>query len=122
MKNEQVIDHVHVPQLIDPARQAVDNDPGPPLEGDIVASALTLLDDNDLPLVRSVNFTIGVTDRVAIVGPSRRGMDLLSYMLAGLIAASSGVLRIGGRHVEALPGDVHRPPTAPLSPHDPPHP
>src|SRR3546814_16543646 len=89
MKNEQVIDHVHVPQLIDPARQAVDNDPGPPREGEIVASALTLLDDNDLPLVRSVNFTIGVTDRVAIVGPSGSGMDLLSYMLAGLIATRS---------------------------------
>src|SRR3546814_3521333 len=60
IKYEQVIDQFQLPQLVDPARQAVDNDPGPPLEGDIVASALTLLDDNDLPLVRSVNFTIGV--------------------------------------------------------------
>src|SRR3546814_17347732 len=93
-------DLFQLPQLIDPARQAVDNDPGPPLEGDIVASALTLLDDNDLPLVRSVNFTIGVTDRVAIVGPSGRGMDLLSYMQAGLIATSPGALPIVGSDVE----------------------
>src|SRR3546814_20401463 len=33
-------------------------------------------------------------------------MDLLSYMLAGLIAPSSGVLRIGGRDVERLPSAV----------------
>src|SRR3546814_5518216 len=56
--------------------------------------------------LRSVNFTIGVTDRVAIVGSSGSGMDLLSYMLAGLIAPSSGVLRIGGRDVERLPSAV----------------
>jgi putative ABC transport system ATP-binding protein len=106
IKYEQVIDQFQPPQLIDPARQAVDNDPGPPLEGDIVASALTLLDDNDLPLVRSVNFTIGVTDHVAVVGQSGSGMEQLSYMLAGLVAPSSGALRIGGRDVERLPSAV----------------
>src|SRR3546814_8424219 len=52
IKYEQVIDQFQLPQLIDPARQSVDNDPGPPLAGDIVASALTLLDENDQPLVR----------------------------------------------------------------------
>jgi putative ABC transport system ATP-binding protein len=106
IKYEQVIDQFQPPQLIDPARQAVDNDPGPPLEGDIVASALTLLDDNDLPLVRSVNFTIGVTDHVAVVGQSGSGMEQLSYMLAGLVTPSSGALRIGGRDIERLPSAV----------------
>jgi putative ABC transport system ATP-binding protein len=106
IKYEQVIDQFQPPQLIDPARQAVGNDPGPPLEGDIVASALTLLDESDLPLVRSVNFTIGVTDHVAVVGQSGSGMEQLSYMLAGLVAPSSGALRIGGRDVERLPSAV----------------
>jgi putative ABC transport system ATP-binding protein len=106
IKYEQVVDQFQPPQLIDPARQAVDNDPGPPLEGEIVASALTLLDENDLPLVRSVNFTIGVTDHVAVVGQSGSGMEQLSYMLAGLVAPSSGALRIGGRDIERLPSAV----------------
>jgi putative ABC transport system ATP-binding protein len=106
IKYEQVIDQFQPPQLIDPARQAVGNDPGPPLEGDIVASALTLLDESDLPLVRSVNFTIGVTDHVAVVGQSGSGMEQLSYMLAGLVAPSSGALRIGGRDIERLPSAV----------------
>src|SRR3546814_15505648 len=75
IKYEQVIDQFQLPQLIDPARQSVDNDPGPPLAGDIVASALTLLDENDQPLVRSVNFTAGVTDHLAVVGQSGSGME-----------------------------------------------
>src|SRR3546814_2199201 len=53
IKYEQVIDQFQLPQLIDPARQSVDIDPGTPLAGDIVASALTLLAENDQPLVRS---------------------------------------------------------------------
>src|SRR3546814_2609944 len=75
IKYEQVIDQFQLPQLIDPARQSVDNDPGPPLAGDILASALTLLDENDQPLVRSVNFTAGVTDHLAAVGQSGSGME-----------------------------------------------
>ena len=106
IKYEQVIDQFQPPQLIDPARQSADNDPGPPLQGDIVASALTLLDENDLPLVRSMNFTIGVADHVAIVGQSGSGMEQLTHMLAGLVAPSSGALRIGGRDIERLSSAV----------------
>jgi len=106
IKYEQVIDQFQPPQLIDPALQAPDNDPGPPLEGEIIASALTLLDDGEQPLVRSVNFTVGVGDHVAIVGPSGSGMEMLSYMLAGLVAPSAGTLRIGGRDIDRLPTAV----------------
>lgn len=106
IKYEQVIDQFQPPQLIDPQRQAVDGDPGPALQGDIVASALTLLDENDLPLVRAVNFTVAVNQHIAIVGSSGSGMEQLSYMLAGLVAPSSGALRIGGRDVDRLPSAV----------------
>src|SRR3546814_13266248 len=70
IKYEQVIDQFQLPQLIDPARQSVDNDPGPPLAGDIVASALTLLDETDPPLVRSAHFTAGATDPLPLVAQS----------------------------------------------------
>ncbi|HMA15284.1 MAG: ATP-binding cassette domain-containing protein [Bacteroidota bacterium] len=106
IKYEQVIDQFQPPRLLDPARQTLDNDPGPPFEGEIVASALTLLDDGDLPVVRSVNFTLRVADHVAIVGQSGSGMEQLTYMLAGLVAPSSGSLRIGGREVERLSSAV----------------
>src|SRR3546814_14365471 len=66
IKYEQVIDQFQLPQLIDPARQSVDNDPGPPLAGDIVASALPLLDENDQPLARSGNFHACATDHLVV--------------------------------------------------------
>ncbi|MGF1591816.1 MAG: ATP-binding cassette domain-containing protein [Kiloniellaceae bacterium] len=103
IKYEQVIDQFQVAQLIDPARQSPDNEPGPPFEGDITASALTLLDENDLPVLRAVSFSFGVADKVAVVGQSGSGMDQLSYLLAGLMAPSSGSLRVGGRDIDRLP-------------------
>ncbi len=106
IKYEQVISQFQPPQLIDPAQQAPDNDAGPPLQGDIVASALTLLDETDQPLVRAVNFSIGVSEHVAVVGPSGSGMEQLSFLLAGLVSPSSGSLRIGGRDIERLPSAV----------------
>ncbi len=106
IKYEQVIGQFQPPLLIDPSRQAVDNDSGAPFEGEISASALTLLDDNEQPLVRSVSFTLGVSEHVAIVGSSGSGTEQLSYMLAMLISPTSGSLRIDGRDVERLPAAV----------------
>ncbi|MEO3427883.1 ATP-binding cassette domain-containing protein [Pelagibius sp. CAU 1746] len=106
IKYEQVIGQFQPPQLIDATQQSTDNDAGPPLSGQITASALTLLDDADQPLVRAVNFTIDVTQHVAIVGPSGSGTEQLSYMLSGLVWPSSGSLRIDGRDIERLPTAV----------------
>ena len=106
IKYEQVVSQFQPPMLIDPAQQAADNDPGPTLTGEISASALTLLDEADLPLVRAVNFNIGVSEHVAVVGSSGSGMEQLSYMLAGLVRPSSGTLRIDGRDVDRLPTAV----------------
>ncbi|WP_193366817.1 ATP-binding cassette domain-containing protein [Pelagibius marinus] len=106
IKYEQVIGQFQPPQLIDAALQSPDNEPGPPLAGEITASALTLLDETDQPLLRAVNFTVGVTQHVAVVGPSGSGTEQLSYMLSGLVWPSSGSLRIDGRDIERLPAAV----------------
>ncbi len=106
IKYEQVIEQFQPPALIDPERQAVENDPGAPLEGPLVASALSLLDENDIPLLRSVSFTAESTQHIAVVGQSGSGMEQLSLLLAGLLEPSSGSLRIGGRDVDALPAAV----------------
>ncbi|WP_299616777.1 ATP-binding cassette domain-containing protein [Pelagibius sp.] len=103
IKYEQVIDQFQPPNLIEAGRQAPENDPGPPLEGDIIASALTLLDENEIPLLRSVSFTAASKQHIAIVGQSGSGMEQLSLLLAGLIEPSSGSLRIGGKDIDSLP-------------------
>lgn len=106
IKYEQVIGQFQPAQLIDPARQAPDNDPGPPLAGEISASALTLLDETDQPMLRALNFNIDVHQHVAVVGPSGSGTEQLSYMLAGLLGPSSGSLRIDGHDIDRLPAAV----------------
>ncbi|NIA71661.1 ATP-binding cassette domain-containing protein [Pelagibius litoralis] len=106
IKYEQVIDQFQPPSLIDPAQQLPDNDPGPPLTGQIAASSLTLLDENDIPLLRSVSFTAETTQHIAIVGQSGSGMEQLSLLLAGLIEPSSGHLWIAGKDIDELPSSV----------------
>ncbi len=106
IKYEQVIDQFQPPQMIDPKHQAADNDPGPPLAGQISASALTLNDENDIPLLRSISFTTEVTQHIAIVGSSGSGMEQLSLLLAGLVQPSSGHLWIAGKDIGELPAAV----------------
>ncbi|GAB4392318.1 MAG: ABC transporter ATP-binding protein [Kiloniellaceae bacterium] len=106
IKYEQVVSQFQPPQLIDPALQDPEGDAGEPLKGEISASALTLLDESDQPLVRAVNFTIGVDQHVAVVGPSGSGTEHLCFMLAGLVWPSSGSLRLDGRDIERLPSAI----------------
>ncbi len=106
IKYEQVIEQFQPPHLIDVQKQSPDNQPGDPLEGPIVASALTLNDENGVPLIRSVNFTLDSAQHVAIVGQSGSGTDQLTLLLTGMIEPSSGSLRIQGKDLHALPSAV----------------
>ena len=51
IKYEQVIEQFTRTGMLDPAKQAVDGDPGPPLSGNLVATNLTLIDDSDRKLL-----------------------------------------------------------------------
>ena len=106
IKYEQVIDQFQPPNMIDPEKQSADADPGDPLTGPITASAMTLLDDNAVPLLRSVSFTVDASQHVAIVGQSGSGSDHLTLLLTGMLEPSSGSLRIDGKDIAALPSAV----------------
>ena len=106
IKYDQVIEQFQPADLVDPALQDVNGDPGPPLEGEIIVSAASLVDDNDFKLLDGVSFTAKVDQHIAIVGPSGSGKEQIALLLAGLIRPTSGNIRIGGREVESLPAAV----------------
>jgi putative ABC transport system ATP-binding protein len=106
IKYDQVIEQFHPATIIEPEQQDIENDDGPPIEGEFVLSAVSLVDDNGFKLLESLSFKADVKEHVAIVGPSGSGKEQVALLLAGLLRPTSGSVRIGGRDVEALPSAV----------------
>ena len=106
IKYDQVIGQFQPPEMLDPAQQDVDADPGPPLEGDLVCSGVSLVDDTGTKLVGSVSFAIPVSTHLAIVGSSGSGKEHLGMLLANLLRPSTGSIKLGGRDLNDLPQAV----------------
>jgi putative ABC transport system ATP-binding protein len=106
IKYDQVIEQFQPASILDGDLQDIDNDPGPPLEGDIAVSAVSLLDENDFKLLDGVSFTAKVDQHIAVVGPSGSGKEQVALLLSGLLRPTSGTIRIGGRDVESMPSAV----------------
>ncbi len=106
IKYDQVIEQFQPATIIEPALQDVENDPGPPIEGEISVSTVSLIDDNGFKLLESVSFSTDARRHMAIVGPSGSGKEQLALLLAGILRPTSGTVRIGGRDIESLPSAV----------------
>lgn len=106
IKYDQVIEQFQPSSILDPELQDIENEPGEPLEGEIIMTAVSLLDDNDFKLLDGVTFSIGVGEHVAVVGPSGSGKEQIAFLLSGLVHPTSGSVRISGRDIENLPSAV----------------
>jgi NitT/TauT family transport system ATP-binding protein len=62
--------------------------------------------EGEVEALRPLDFDIGAGEFVAVVGPSGCGKSTLLKMVAGLLKASGGALRIGGRAVDGPRTDV----------------
>ncbi len=106
IKYDQVIMQFQPDEILEPEVQDPDKSAGPPLEGELAASTVTLLDENENRLVESVSFTVGLDEHVVIIGAGGSGKEQLGLMLAHLVEPSSGSIRIGGRNMAELPQAV----------------
>lgn len=106
IKYEQVIEQFQADDILDPAAQEPAQDAGPPLSGQIVASAVTLEDENGNALLQGVSFSAATNERVAIVGTGNSGKDYVGLILASLVVPNSGGVKIGERDLHALPQAV----------------
>jgi len=103
IKYEQVVEQFQPSSMLDPSKQALDADAGPPLVGSLVATNLIYIDDSDRKQLDGAAFEVGVNQHVAVIG---EGGDALWALLTGLAQPSGGTLTIGGRDLTALPEAV----------------
>ena len=103
IKFEQVMDQFDPPGMMDEASQVGEPDEIAPITGEISASNLTLTDESGAPLVEGASFAFDAAKHVALVGGGGSGKEALAQLLARLLSASSGALRIGGRRADELP-------------------
>src|SRR5580658_1448539 len=62
--------------------------------------------DGDVPSLRPLDFTINDGEFFVVVGPSGCGKSTLLKMLAGLLAPTTGAIRLEGKSIVAPHGDV----------------
>ncbi|MEE8622616.1 MAG: ABC transporter ATP-binding protein [Alphaproteobacteria bacterium] len=106
IKFEQVVLQFEPDGMLDGALQTTEPEPDEPLSGEIVATNLSLTEDDQVKVLDGVAFAFPLDEHVAIVGPGGSGKDALAMLIARLIAPSGGRLTVGGKDIADLPETV----------------
>ena len=97
IKYEQVVSQFSPAGIREPEYQMVEPDKLEPLTGELAAANLTLIDDQEAPVVDGVSLRLSLNKRYAIVGSGGSGKEELTLLLARLIDPNSGTINIGGK-------------------------
>jgi putative ABC transport system ATP-binding protein len=103
IKYEQVVEQFQPDGMLPPEAQDLAADASQALSGNITASNLVVLDENDRKLLDGVSFSLDTADHVAIAG---EGRDTLALTIAGLVKAAGGSIAVGDRDIGSLPEAV----------------
>ncbi|HZD26115.1 MAG TPA: ABC transporter ATP-binding protein, partial [Alphaproteobacteria bacterium] len=73
-----------------------------PLGGEIVTANLTLMDDQNAPVIDGLSLRLSLDKRYAVIGSSGSGKEELALLLARLVDPQSGSISIAGRDAASL--------------------
>lgn len=106
IKYEQVVSQFQPPDLTEP--KILDDDPPEDarIKGDMALAGVTLTEGGAVKFLDGVNFTMPLSERVAIVGDGTSGKDELPLVLARLLAPTAGSITVGGQNLVTLPESV----------------
>ncbi|MCH7887670.1 MAG: ATP-binding cassette domain-containing protein [Proteobacteria bacterium] len=105
IKYDSVVSQFAPPGMRDEAQLDAEVDAAEPLSGELVVGNLTLSED-DVRVVDGVSFSLGVNERLAIVGAGGSGKEELTLLLARLLDPTGGRITIGGKDIKTLPEAV----------------
>jgi putative ABC transport system ATP-binding protein len=103
IKYEQVIDQFQPEGMWPEELQAVPDGPPPPLGKELALSGVTFSEDGRIKLLDSVTLSLPTSTRLAVIGGSGSGKDMLGQVLARQVLPTSGSIRLDGQDFFQLP-------------------
>jgi putative ABC transport system ATP-binding protein len=103
IKYEQVIDQFQPEGMMPEALQAIPDGPPPPLGRELALAGVTVSEDGRVKQLDSVSLILPTCSKLAVIGGSSSGKDVLGQVLARLTLPSGGSIKIDGNDFFQLP-------------------
>lgn len=103
IKYEQVIEQFDLPEIMEAETQLAEPDQPMPLDGELRASNLSLVDDDGEVQFEGVSLTLPPGSHLALFGAGGGGSEALAMTLARLTYPTGGRVTVGQAELHALP-------------------
>jgi putative ABC transport system ATP-binding protein len=118
IKYEQVIDQFQPEGMMAPELQVIPRGPPPPLGHELVLAGVTVSEDGRVKQLDSISLSLPTDARVAVIGGSGSGKDVLGQVLSRLVQPTGGSIKLDDQDFLRLPEYVigARPPISARKP------
>ncbi len=103
IKYEQVIDQFQPEGMMPEALQVIPDGPPPPLGKELILAGVTVSEDGKVKQLDSVSLILPTCTKLAVIGASSSGKDVLGQVLARLVLPSAGSIKVDGNDFFQLP-------------------
>lgn len=103
IKYEQVIDQFQPEGMMPEQLQAIPDGPPPPLGRELALASVTVSEDGRVKQLDSVSLVLPTCSKLAVIGGSSSGKDVLGQVLARLTLPSGGSIKLDGNDFLQLP-------------------
>ncbi|MCW5732491.1 MAG: ATP-binding cassette domain-containing protein [Enhydrobacter sp.] len=103
IKYEQVIDQFQPEGMMPPELQVIPEGPPPPLGHELALAGVTVSEDGRVKLLDSISLTLATDARVAVIGGSGSGKDVLGQVLSRLVLPTAGSIKLDGKDYLQVP-------------------
>ena len=103
IKYEQVIDQFQPEGMMAPELQVIPEGPPPPLGHELVLAGVTVSEDGRVKLLDSISLSLPTDTRVAVIGGSGSGKDVLGQVLSRLVLPTGGSIKLDGQDFLQVP-------------------
>lgn len=99
----QIVEQFAADELLDPSKQAVDENSSKKISNGYSISNLGVVDDTGSTLLERTSLDIGVNQKIAVVGPVNGGATHFAQILSRVLIPTTGRVELDGKDLNDLP-------------------